>query len=240
MDTRIVEMAEELRGRLLWTGILLVVVAAAVFPVAEHILDWLRNRTTAPLAAFGIADAFLALVTIALGAGAVAAMPVAAFEMLQAVAESYPALNRRSRWLFWFASMLLFFAGVGFCIQITVPYGSRFLLGYGNEGLRPVICVRQFVSFCLALTLGFGALFELPLIMALLAWLNLVTASLARRFRRYAVVGITIVSAVVTPTPDVFNLLLLALPLYLLFELGILGMRICERRRQLSPVLDSS
>jgi sec-independent protein translocase protein TatC len=221
------------------TGILLIILSAAVFPLAEEVLRWFQVRTAAPLAAFGIADAFLALVTIALGAGAVAAVPYAAWEVLCAAAKIFPELTVRTRWLFWSASILLFFSGLCFCIRITLPYGSRFLLSYGSERLQPVICVRQFVSFCLVFTLGFGALFELPLVMTLLAWLKVATSSLVRRFRGYAIVLITIVAAVVTPTPDLVNLLLLAVPLYLLFELGILGMRLCERRRQSVSVMDS-
>ncbi len=237
-QTHLLDVAEDLRRRLIRIGVLLIVMSGAVFPLAEKLLHWFQVWTAAPLAAFGIADAFLALVTIALGAGAVAALPYGAWQVLAAVASVFPELTRRTRWLFWATAMLLFFAGVWFCIRITLPYGSRFLLGFGSDSLRPVICVRQFVSFCLVFSLGFGVLFELPLVMTLLAWLKVARSSPARRFRRYAIVLITIVAAVVTPTPDLVNLLLLAVPLYLLFELGILGMRLCERRRQTVPVMD--
>ncbi len=236
--SRVLDVAEALRSRLLRTGILLVVLSGIVFPLAEAILSWFQKLTAVPLAAFGIADAFLALVTVSLAAGAVAVLPLAAWQLLSAVTEVFPALTRPTRWLFWSMSIVLFFAGVWFSMRITLPYGSRFLLSYGTEGLQPVICVRQFVSFCIVLTLGFGMLFELPLVMTLLAQLKVATASLMARCRRYAVVLITILAAVVTPTPDIVNLLLLAVPLYLLFEMGILGMRICERRRLTEPAMD--
>lgn len=233
------DVGEDLRRRFMRIGILLIVLSGAFFPLAEEILRWFQVRTAAPLAAFGIADAFLALLTMALGAGAVATLPYGAWEVLSTVAKIFPEFTRRTRWLFWSASMLLFFSGVWFCLKITLPYGSRFLLSFESESLQPVICVRQFVSFCLVFSLGFGILFELPLVMALLAWLKVATSSLARRFRRYAMVLITIVAAVVTPTPDIVNLMLLAVPLYLLFELGILGMWLCERRRHSALVMDS-
>lgn len=237
--TRLLDVAEDLRKRFMRTGILLIVFSGSLFPLAEEMLGWFQVWTAAPLAAFGIADAFLALVTLALGAGAVASLPYGAWQVLSAAATVFPELTPKTRWLFWSAATLLFFSGVWFCIRITLPYGSRFLLSYGSDGLQPIICVRQFVSFCLALSLGFGALFELPLVMALLAWLKVTTSSHVRRFRRYAIVLIVIAAAVVTPTPDLINLLLLAVPLYLLFELGILGMRLCEHRRHNASVMDA-
>ena len=232
---QLIDIAEGLRTRLLRTGIVLVVLSVAAFPLAGSILRWFQEQTEVPLAAFGIADPFLALVTIALGTGAVAVLPHAAWETFATVSEGFPSLTRSMRWRFWGIAMLLFYTGMTFCIRITLPYGSRFLLSYGSEALRPVICVRQFVSFCLVLSLGFGILFELPLMMTLLAWLKVTTASVVARYRRYAVLSITIVAAVVTPTPDIVNLLLLAVPLYLLFELGLLGMWFCETRRGSRP-----
>ncbi|MCB2145211.1 MAG: twin-arginine translocase subunit TatC [Deltaproteobacteria bacterium] len=234
----LLDVAEDLRRRLIRAGILLSILSASVFPVADKILTWFQERTAVPLAAFGIADIFIALVTVSLAAGAVAVLPYAAWQIFSAVAQEFPILTRRTRILFWSMAMLLFYSGVWFCIRLTLPYGSRFLLSYGSESLQPVICVRQFVSFCLIFTLGFGMLFELPLVMTLLAQLKVAKASLMVRYRRYAVILITIVAAVVTPTPDIVNLLLLAVPLYFLFEMGIIGMRISERRRRSPPVRD--
>jgi sec-independent protein translocase protein TatC len=88
-----------------------------------------------------------------------------------------------------------------------------------------LISVKRFVSFCLWMFLGFGLIFELPLAMMLLARIGLVNARQLGRYRRYAVLVIFIVAAVLTPTPDILNMTLMAAPLYLLFEIGLLGMR---------------
>jgi sec-independent protein translocase protein TatC len=86
--------------------------------------------------------------------------------------------------------------------------------------------VEKFVSFCLVFVFGFGVLFELPLAMILLGRIGAVPRATFARNRRYAILFITIVSSVITPTPDAFNLAMMALPLYLLFEVGLLGMRL--------------
>lgn len=229
--SRILAMLEALRASLIRVGLALLVVSVVIFPFADDALRWIQQRAGAPLAAFGVADAFLALVSISLGLGSTAVMPYAVHEALSAAAAGFPALSRRTRWICFVFAVALFSAGVWFCLGITLPYGCRFLLGYATQDLQPVISVRKFVSFCMILTLGFGVLFELPLIMALSAWLHVVRVSMMARYRKYAVVLIMAVSAIVTPTPDILNLLLLAAPLYFLYEIGILGMRICEGKR---------
>ena len=94
-----------------------------------------------------------------------------------------------------------------------------------------MISVEKYISFCAFFVFGFGLTFELPLILALLSYLNVVNASLLTRNRRYAILLIALVAAVVTPTPDVFNMALMGGPLYVLFEIGVILVKIIERKR---------
>lgn len=222
---------EAQRMRLVRIGVGLVVCAAAAYPVADDVLYWFQARAATPLAAFGLPDIFFALVTVALAMGAIAVLPYAAWQVLAGAADVYPALRLSSRGLFWGVSVLMFFAGVGFCLGITLPYGTRFLMSFESERYQALISVRQFVSFCIILLIGFGVLFELPVLMTLLSFIGVLSAAALVPYRRYAVVVIAIVAAVVTPTPDIVNMMLLAVPLYVLFEMGILGMRMSERRQ---------
>jgi sec-independent protein translocase protein TatC len=102
-----------------------------------------------------------------------------------------------------------------------------------------MISVGKYVSFCTFFIFGFGLTFELPLILALLSYLRLVHASFLTRNRRYAILLIAVVAAVVTPTPDVFNMALMGGPLYLLFEIGVLLVKIIERKRREAERLPS-
>jgi sec-independent protein translocase protein TatC len=98
-----------------------------------------------------------------------------------------------------------------------------------------MISVGKYVSFCTGFIFAFGLVFELPLILALLSYLRIVRVSFLTRNRRYAILLITILSAVLTPTPDVFNMALMGGPLYLLFEIGVLLAKIIERKRSREP-----
>jgi len=99
-----------------------------------------------------------------------------------------------------------------------------------------MISVGKYVSFCAGFILAFGLVFELPLIVALLSYLRIVRASFFSQKRRYAILLIAILSAVLTPTPDVFNMALMGGPLYVLFEIGVLLARIIERNRKKKEV----
>lgn len=162
------------------------------------------------------------------GIGLAAALRFILYEILAMVSQQFPEFSVRMRLGFWLASVALFYLGVFFCLSITLPYGSRFLLDFETDRIKAVISVRKFIDFCLVFTYGFGLIFELPVVMLLLGKLGLVTVGKMAGFRRYAILVITIVSAMLTPTPDIFNLALMAVPLYLLFEVGIICMRIAE------------
>jgi len=127
---------------------------------------------------------------------------------------------------FWLASVVLFYAGVLFCLNISLPYGVQFLLEFEGPHLEAIISVRKFAAFCLLFLFGFGIIFEMPLAMILLGRIGVLTHHALARNRRYAILALTIISAVLTPTPDAFNLAMMAVPLYLLFEIGLIGMRL--------------
>jgi sec-independent protein translocase protein TatC len=137
----------------------------------------------------------------------------------------------RSPFVIFLTSITLFYLGAAFCYFVTLPFGVRFLLGYQSAHIKPMIAVGTYISFCTAFIFGFGLTFELPLILALLSYLKVVNAAFLTRNRRYAILIIAIIAAVVTPTPDVFNMALMGVPLYVLFEVGVIVVKIIERKR---------
>jgi len=129
------------------------------------------------------------------------------------------------------ASIFLFYLGAFFCFFVALPNGVKFLLGYQSAHIKPMISAGKYVSFCTVFIFGFGLTFELPLILALLSYLRVVNAVFLTRNRKYAILLIAIIAAVVTPTPDVFNMSLMGVPMYLLFEIGVILVKAIERKR---------
>ena len=105
-----------------------------------------------------------------------------------------------------------------------------FLLGYKTAQLSPMLSVGSYIDFCLKFILAFGVIFELPLVIIFLTRFGIVTPSALARNRKYAILVAFIVAAILTPTPDAFNQTLMAVPIILLYEVGILLSRIIFRK----------
>jgi sec-independent protein translocase protein TatC len=158
-------------------------------------------------------------------------MPFIFYQIWKAFAPLFRLKKLRSPSLIFSTAIVLFYLGAAFCYFVTLPFGVQFLLGYQSAQLKPMISVGQYISFCSAFIFGFGLTFELPLILALLSYLKVVNAAFLTRNRRYAILVIAVIAAIVTPTPDVFNMALMGVPLYVLFEVGVIVVKIIERKR---------
>src|SRR5207245_249484 len=125
---------------------------------------------------------------------------------------------------------LLFIGGGAFSLFVVTPYALQFLLSYARPGLQPMITLQNLTDFLLKFTLAFGAVFELPLALTILARIGVVSAKMLAKNRKYAILGAFIAGAVLTPTPDAFNQTLMAGPLVLLYEVGIVCARVFGRK----------
>jgi sec-independent protein translocase protein TatC len=223
---RVFNTLQSLRRSLVRIAAVVLIGSVAGYYGAEPVLRHLRELTGVKLAAYGIPETFFTFLTLALAIGVFASFPYILYSVLAGIQQLFPSLTRRMMRVFWLASVVLFYAGVLFCLGISLPYGVQFLLEFEGPNIEAIISVEKFAAFCLLFLFGFGIIFELPLAMILAGRVGVVRYSALARNRRYAVLAITIVSAVLTPTPDAFNLAMMAVPLYLLFEVGLVGMRL--------------
>ncbi|MEN9934940.1 MAG: hypothetical protein RLZZ387_1519 [Chloroflexota bacterium] len=184
------------------------------------------------LQGIGVGEVFISYMRIALVVGVAIAMPVIIYQL---IAFFSPGLLPHERRIVFTALPFvteLFLAGLAFGWFFTVPAALQFLLGYGqSETVTTNPTVDSFMGTVATLLLWNGIVFQLPAVIFLLARLGLVTAQQLARTRRYAMVVITIIAAFITPTGDPYNLLLLAVPMYLLYELGILLARFVPKKK---------
>ena len=226
---KVLSFLEAFRAALIRTGVMVAVFSVGGYLAAGPIVRFLQRLTGVKLVAYGIPETFFTFLTLALGAGLFASIPYLLYSILSPLPTLFSTFRRKTMFAFWVASILLFYTGAAFCVLVSLPYGVQFLLSYETRNITALISVKKFVSFCLLVVFGFGLIFELPLSMMLLGRIGVVSAPLLSRYRRYAILAISIVAAVLTPTPDVFNMALMGIPLYLLFELGLLGMRLWKQ-----------
>ena len=226
------EHLEELRRRLAIS--LLAVLAGTAFSLAHihRLIAWLRRPAGEQLlnfAYFSPAEPLGAYLKVGVLAGLVLAMPVVLAQAWGFVRGGLQPDERRWGLFFIWSGSGLFAAGVAFAYAVLLPLSLRVLLGIGAGTLIPVLSIDRYLAFVMALAFWCGAVFELPVLLFLLAKLGIVTPEWLRQQRPYAVLVLVIIAAVVTPTTDAVSLLLMAGPMVLLYELSIwvvhLGMR---------------
>lgn len=176
------------------------------------------------------AEGFWMNMKIALVAGLILALPVI-FQQLWSFIS--PGLHRKEKKYvapFVFVATTLFLIGGSFCFFIVLPFAMGFLLTYKiGDFMMPMLSVGQYVDFCLKFVLAFGLVFELPIFIVFATRMGLVTTKTLAKHRRYAILVAFIVAAILTPTPDAFNQTLMALPMIVLYEVGIIVSRIFIR-----------
>ena len=223
----------ELRVRIVRTLIGVVVGLLVAFPLSQWIVDWLARPIKATgntLVFLAVTEAFWVQMKVALIAGVFIASPVVLWQVWAFVSPGLHKHERKYAVPFVLVGSLLFMGGGAFALKVIIPYAVGFMLSYGRPGLQPMISIGSYVDFVLKFTLAFGAVFELPLAITLAARMGVVTPQVLAKNRKYAILGAFIAAAVLTPTPDAFNQTLMAGPLIILYEVGIICARIFGRR----------
>ncbi len=230
----ILEHLNELRWRLVKSAVALTVGAVVAFFFRDWLFDLLESPyrlaidNTDALAQFQVTEGFSVAMRLALFGGTLLASPVLLYQIWAFV---NPALTPRERkWTIpiVIALAVLFSGGVIFG-YIILPRGLEFLLGI-QSGLEPIIGVSSYISLALRFLLVFGLAFEFPVFLFAASAVGLVSSDQLARGRRWAVLTIVVVGAVVTPTGDPLTLLALSVPLYLLYELTILLVKVILRK----------
>ena len=132
---------------------------------------------------------------------------------------------------FSFLSSLCFLGGAAFGYFVVFPPAFRFLLGYSADFLSPMPAVNEYFSLSLRLLLAFGAIFELPILMVFLARIGIVDVAFLNKNRKYAILINFIIAAILTPTPDIVNQMLMGIPLLVLYEISVVGVWIFGRKK---------
>jgi sec-independent protein translocase protein TatC len=178
----------------------------------------------------GPADKFLAHIKIAAFAGLFISCPFWINQIWKFIGPALYQREKRYTLGFLFSGTFLFTTGVLFAYYLVLPAAFHFLMGYQGDIDKPMITIDQYLSFFLMTALMFGLSFELPLIMTLLGMLGLVSSQFFRNSRRYAVVVMAVISAVITP-PDLLSMVMMLVPMCMLYEVGVWTVWVAERKR---------
>lgn len=215
----LVDHLAELRNRVIWSVLAVVVGGAIGFYFADPIVVFLRQPLPPdiPLVILDISDGFAIQLQISLVVGIILAMPVILWHLWRFIAPGLTASEQRAV-LPWIPVALLFFAmGVGIA-YVILPYATTFLLSFLQEGAQPTINIRSYFDFVTTLFLAFGLIMQFPILLIALSRVGIVTSERLRRARRVVILIIAIAAAVLTPGPDIVSPMVLGLTLFLLYE----------------------
>lgn len=220
----------ELRSCLMVSTIAIAAGFMISFYFSERILKiltgFIRTKHHTTFVFLSPAEALWSNFKVALFAGIILALPVVLYEIWRFVSPGLYGRERRYGLPFLISGVISFGLGLVFCYYVVLRYAMDFLLTYKTADFTPMISIGAYLDFIIKFMLAFGFVFELPLIIIFLTRIGLLTPEFLSRNRKYAILLNFLVAAILTPTPDIFNQVLMAGPLIMLYEVGIIGARI--------------
>ena len=217
---------QTIKRRLLIIGATILVSMMVAFAFSAEMVAWLNRPFPNPLVFYGPTEALFASIKVSFLAAVLVSLPVVFYQFWKFV---QPALlPREQRWgvPLIFIAGALFALGLIFCNLVILPLVIDFFVSFGmDRDITPELSVGTYIDFNVKFLLTFGCAFELPLIMTILARAGVVSARQFARYRKHAILSALIISAIITPDATLFTMMLMAVPLMVLYEIGILGAR---------------
>jgi sec-independent protein translocase protein TatC len=248
----LVEHLSELRKRITIALVFLFIAFVIVFNYSEELFGLLtfplkfelrinlsspyvqaiKKASFPPLVFLKPAEAFWMNLKVSFVGALVVSLPAIFYQVWRFVSPGLLAKERKYVIPFVVSATGLFLVGALFCFVIVLPFAMTFLLGYKTAHLTPMLSVGDYIDFCLKFILAFGLIFELPLAIVFLARFGLVSPATLAKNRKFAVLFAFVLGAILTPTPDAFNQTLMAVPIIILYEIGILMAKILYRKKR--------
>ena len=211
---------QEFRKRLIICLVVVAIAALACYNYVDDIIA-LLSGPAGKLYFMNPSEVFFTYMEIALYAGILFTLPVVLYEVWAFVAPALWPEERRAVLVILPTAVILFYVGLVFAYYLVIPAAVTFFMGFATQTLQPMFSLESYLSFILALTLPFGFIFELPLIVVFLAKIGLVTGDFLKGKRKILIVIAFIFAAVVSPTTDIFTQTMIAVPLIVLYEISL-------------------
>ncbi|MBK9293748.1 MAG: twin-arginine translocase subunit TatC [Oligoflexia bacterium] len=224
----------ELRARLIRIVFILFFGFVACYGFSEKIFEVIR----APILPFlptggqglhyiGVFEKFMAHLKVSFLAGVFLTMPFWLYQVWKFIAPGLYSKEKKYAISFIFSGVLLFLSGALFAYFLVMPAAFKFLISFGGSADIPIITINEYLDFIIKFFLGFGAAFEIPLVIVFLGMMGVVDVTFLKKNRRWAILIMAVISAIVTP-PDAISMVALLGPLILLYEISIVLVRIFE------------
>jgi sec-independent protein translocase protein TatC len=228
---------EELRSRLVKCAIAVAIGFTGSYAFSSRIFDFLAAPIIkvmpkgSKLIFTSPPEAFFTYMKVAFFTGLVLSAPVIFYQIWKFIMPGLHENERKYVIPFVLVATFFFFSGAAFGFFLVLPVGFQFFVGFASDDIVAMPSMKEYLGFVMKFLLGFGCAFELPVIMFFLARMGIVNADMLRKNRKYALLVVAIVAAILTPGPDVFSQCMLGVPLYILYELSIWVARVVGKKK---------
>ena len=246
-NATLIEHLTELRSRLIFSVLAFLICMVCVFPFSKYIFNFLAMPITELLAVqneandlifTGLQQGFMVNVKISFFGGFIVSFPFVGFQIWRFIAPGLYKKEKLAFLPFLIASPLLFIIGAAFAYFVVLPLAFNFFLSFQNTtdlnnlvGIKYLGTINEYLSLTMRFILAFGICFQLPVLLTLMGKAGLVSSVSLIRIRKYAIVSILIIAAIVTP-PDVITQIILFSVVYSLYEISILLVKLVERKKE--------
>lgn len=236
----LVEHLGELRTRIVYSGYALIIATLICYGFSEKIFHFVRLPIAPYLPSGGLVftapmDKFVAHLKLSFVCGVILSCPFWLYQIWLFVAPGLYQKERKYGMGFIGVGSLLFFLGTAFTYYIVLPMAFKFLMTYGGDIDKPMITIDHYLGFFTQMCLVFGLAFELPLVLVMLGLLGIVSQKFLREKRRYAIMTLAVMAAIITP-PDLLSMILMLVPMIVLYEIAVFFVGVFERKKALAAV----
>lgn len=224
----------ELRNRLVVVISTVMVLSAVGFLARDYLIHFLESplpEAYKQMSFLSPTEGFFVAMKVSIFAGILFSFPVILYQAWAFVSPGLKDKERKMTIPLVFFGTFFFLLGVSFAYFAILPLGLNFLLSFGAKYWTPNITIANYLSFCIKLILAFGAVFELPLLIAFCCKVGLITTGQLIQYRKYAILSFFVLASILTP-PDVITQIFMALPLILLYEVGIYAGKLFEKKKE--------
>ena len=229
----ILDHLRELRKRLLWSVLVVVITTFACFFFIEDIVEILKAPAgDINLVFIEMTEGFTTYLKVSLMAGIVVAMPFLLYQFLMFLIPALTRRERRSVYTILPFITIMFVGGILFGYYFLIPPATGFLLNFGVDIAEPQIRVSNYIDFITRLLVAIGLLFELPILTSFLARMGVISSRWLAERRKMVIIFAFVLAAIITPTPDIFNQSIVAGTIIVLYEISILLARLLQKKRK--------
>jgi sec-independent protein translocase protein TatC len=229
---------EELRWRIIKILAGMIIASIACYYFSDFLFIWLRYPLekavpdgSIDLNFLKVAEGFTVRLKLSFLAGIFLSIPITIYQIWAFIMPGLYEHEIKAILPLVFVSSILFLVGAALCFIWVLPFTINFLLNIAPEDVKPVLTINEYLTFVMWTTLAYGFVFQTPIVALFLGKMGIINAKILGKGRRYAIVAVAVISSIVTP-PDIFSMTMMGLPLYLLFEVSIIILKIIGKKKE--------